>query len=194
MQLKDYNQRAYQLLPHFLLLAPATYFVLMHKLRLYMYPSIVITSVTLFGILGWALHANGGIGPIISSDIAITGSAKAFLFMQCVSSNDAIWSGTGDRFADWTQFAKNKYVPIPAVITGLAILATISAIIGALTTSAFYQMYGTPFWTHLGILIYVQELQHTPACRARTFFAGIGLLSSPVYINIAQNTICFSID
>ena len=116
------------------------------------------------------------------------------MFLQCVSSNAAVWSGTGDRFADWTRFARNKYVPIPAVITGLPILATVSAIIGALTTSAFYQMYGTPLWTPLGMLIYVQELQYTPACRAGTFFAGIGLLSSQVYINIAQNTVGFGID
>lgn len=121
---------------YFLLYASATYFVPMRKLQLYMYPSIVVTSVTIFGKLRWALHADGG--TVISSDVVVTVSAKAFLFMQCTSSNAAVWISTGDRFADWTRFARNKYVPIPAVITGFPILATASAIIEALTTSALY--------------------------------------------------------
>lgn len=55
-------------------------------------------------------------------------------------------------------------------------------------------MYGTPLWTPLGMLFCVPELQYTSACRAGTFLAGTGLLSSQVYINLTQNTVCFGVD
>lgn len=166
----------------------------MHKLRVYLYPSIVLMTVTMFGLLGWALHQNGGTGPIIASDIALSSSQRSFLFLQCVSSTASVWSGTGDRFSDYTRFAKHKNAATIAVITGLPILLTITATIGVLVTSAFYQMYGQVIWTPLAMLTYVQSVQYTPACRAGTFFAGVALFSSQIYVNITQNTVGFGID
>lgn len=40
------------------------------------------------------------------------------------------------------------------------------------------------------MLQYVQALQYTPACRAGTFFAGVGLLTSQVFVNMTQVSIC----
>lgn len=40
----------------------------------------------------------------------------------------------------------------------------------------------------------VQEIHHTPACRVGNFFAGVGLLTSLIYINIVQNTLSFGMD
>jgi NCS1 family nucleobase:cation symporter-1 len=122
---------------------PVVFFVPVHKLRKFLYPSIVITTITLFGILGWAIHENHGTGPLISSSIKLTSSQKAFTFLQCVSSTAAVWSGSGDRLADWTRFGKSRHSATPALITGLPIMLTISSIIGALTTSAFYSKYGS---------------------------------------------------
>jgi NCS1 family nucleobase:cation symporter-1 len=166
----------------------------MHILRRYMYPSIVITTITIFGMLGWALKQNGGLGPVISSPIQLTSTQYAFLFLQCTSSTAATWSGTGDRFADWTRFARNKRSAQIVSLTALPIFMTLMAAIGAIITSAFYQTYGTALWSPLDMLIYVQGVQYTPACRAGTFFAGIGLLSSQLYSNITQNTVGFAID
>ncbi len=73
-------------------------------------------------------------------------------------------------------------------------MLTIAAVLGALTTSAFYAQYESTIWTPLGMLIYVQELNYTPKCRAGTFFAAIGLLSSQIYINVVQNTVGFGMD
>lgn len=111
-----------------------------------------------------------------------------------MSSTAAVWSGSGDRLADWTRFGKSNHAATPALITGLPIMLTISSILGALTTSAFYAQYGSEIWTPLGMLLYAQEVTYTPACRAGTFFAGVGLLSSQVYINVVQNTVGFGMD
>lgn len=166
----------------------------MHAMRKYLYPSIVITVITFFGMLGWVIHANGGTGPIISSAVRLTSTQRAFLFLQCTSSTAATWSGTGDRFTDWTRFTKSKRSATISVITGIPIFLTLSATIGVLVTSAFYQLYGTAIWNPLQMMLHVQSVQYTPACRAGTFLAGVGLFSSQIYSNVTLNTVGFAID
>ncbi|RDW57037.1 hypothetical protein BP6252_13909 [Coleophoma cylindrospora] len=173
---------------------PIVFYVPMHKLRRWLYPSCIITAVTFFGILGWAIHQNGGTGPIIASKIKLTSMERSFKFLQCVSSTAASWSGSGDRLSDWTRFSRYRHASSPALLVGLVLSMVPTAIVGVLVTSAFYQMYGTSIWTPLGMLLYVQGAHYTPACRAGTFFAGIGLLTSQIYVNVVQNTMAFGMD
>lgn len=167
----------------------------MYKLKGFLYPSCIITGATFLGVLGWIVHANGGTtGPLVSSPVAVSGMSKAFSFLQCVSSTAAVWGGSGDRLSDWSRFSKNKWAPYPAIFTGLPIVLTLTAAIGTFATSAFYDKFGLLIWTPLDMLLYIQKNNFTPACRAGTFFAGIGLLSSQIYINIIQNTLSFGMD
>jgi len=66
---------------------------------------------------------------------------------------------------------------MPDLLIGLPITLTLTAIVGVLVTSAFYEMYGLAIWTPLGMLTHVQLVQYTPLCRAGTF---LGLLSSMI--------------
>lgn len=166
----------------------------MHRLRKFLYPSVIVTTVTFLGMLGWVIHQNGGTGPLIASKVQLTSTNRAFLFIQCVSSTAASWGASGDRFSDWTRFSKFKHASTPAIITGAPIILTLTAIVGALTTSAFYSLFGQVIWTPLGMLLYVQQVSYTPACRAGTFFAGCGLLMSLIYVNIVQCTVAFGMD
>jgi NCS1 family nucleobase:cation symporter-1 len=179
---------------YFLFYFPIVFYVPLHKLQRYLYPSVIITAVTFIGMLAWALKQNGGTGPLVSSSVQLTSLEKAFMFLQCASGNAATWGGGGDRLSDWTRYSKKRHSSTPAILTALPVMLTLTSIVGVLVTSAFYQMYGQEIWTPLGMLLYVQEVQYTPACRAGTFFAGIGLLSSQIYINIVQNTVAFGMD
>jgi NCS1 family nucleobase:cation symporter-1 len=179
---------------YFLFYMPVVYWVPLFKLKRFLYPSILITSATFLGMLGWVIHQNGGMGPLIASPIKLTHTKRAFLFLQCVSSTAASWGGSGDRLSDWTRFSKSRHASTPSLLTGLPITLTLTAIVGVLVTSAFFEMYGLPIWTPLGMLIHVQQVHYTPLCRAGTFFAGIGLLSSMIYVNIVQNTVAFGMD
>lgn len=80
------------------------------------------------------------------------------------------------------------------MLTGLPIFLFATSIIGALSASAFYHYYGTAIWNPLDMLIFVQSTSYTPACRAGTFFAGVGLLGSQVFVNVVQNTLAFGMD
>lgn len=179
---------------YFLFYLPVVYWVPLFRLKKFMYPSILITSATFLGMLGWAIHQNGGTGPLIASPIKLTHTNRAFLFIQCTTSTAASWGGSGERLADWTRFGKSRHASTAALLTGLPITLTLTAIVGVLTTSAFFEMYGQVIWTPLGMLLHIQQVQYTPFCRAGTFFAGIGLLSSLIYVNIVQNTVAFGMD
>lgn len=177
------------------LFIPVVLYIPMYKLKTFMYPSIVMTAATLLGVLGWIVKENGGrVGPLVSSPVQATSLQRSFLFLQCVSSTAAVWGGSGDRLSDWSRFAKKRWAPYPALFTGLPVTLTVTATLGTLTTTAFYSKYGQVIWTPLDMLAFIQETHYTPACRAGTFFAGIGLLTSLIYINIVQNTLSFGMD
>lgn len=179
---------------YFLCYLPVVFLVPMHKLRRYLYPCCIMTALTFFGMLGWAIKQNGGTGPIVSPAIQLTTGQRAFTWLQCCSSTAAVWGGSGDRLSDWTRFGKSRHSATPALLFGLVLAITPTAILGILITSAFQEMYGTQIWTPLGMLLYVQGLEYTGACRAGTFFAGVGLLANQIYINIVQNTMAFGMD
>ena len=177
------------------LFIPVVLYIPMYKLKTFMYPSIIMTAATLLGVLGWIVKENGGTtGPLITSPVKVSSMNRSFLFLQCVSSTAAVWGGSGDRLSDWSRFAKKRWAPYPALFTGLPITLTLTAVVGTFTTTAFYARYGTTLWTPLDMLAFIQETHYTPACRAGTFFAGIGLLTSLIYINIVQNTLSFGMD
>lgn len=76
----------------------------------------------------------------------------------------------------------------------LPICVTISATFGVLTTTATYSMYGTTLWNPLTLLAYIQEHNYTPAARAGTFFAGLGLLCTQIFMNLSQNVMTYGMD
>jgi len=162
-------------------------------------PNVVIATVTVFGLLGWAVHQNGGsAGALVSPTVHLSTKNKAFYFIQCVSSVGATFTGAAERVSDWSRFSKTRNAAFPAMIITLPICLTISAVIGVYMTSAFYEAYGlvddTVVWSPLVMLQYVQTLDYTPDCRAGTFFAGVGILSTQIFVNLTNNTVPFGMD
>ena len=80
------------------------------------------------------------------------------------------------------------------MLLSLPITITLGALIGVLVTSATEEMYGTVMWNPLIMLQYVQQNQYTAGCRAGTFFAGFGFLTSQVFVNMTQNVVSSGMD
>lgn len=80
------------------------------------------------------------------------------------------------------------------MIFALPITVTLTALIGVLVASATQEIYGELIWNPLTLLAYIQTTSYTPACRAGTFFAGTGILSSQIFINLTQNTVPWGMD
>ena len=71
---------------------------------------------------------------------------------------------------------------------------TVYAIFDIITTTATSQMYGVVLWNPVTLLEYAQTVSYTPACRAATFFASLGMFFDQVMLNLTQNSIPAGMD
>ncbi|RDW73384.1 hypothetical protein BP6252_07291 [Coleophoma cylindrospora] len=173
---------------------PTLWFVPPHQIRKGLYPSFIIICATFIGMLGWALRSNGGAGNLLSSSLHLTRTEKAFRLVQCMSSVGGTWGGAAERFSDWTRFERKRHTSTPGMVIALPVTVTLSALFGVLITTATSKMYGTVQWNPLLLLQAIQADTYTPASRAGTFFAGLGLLTSQIFVNLTQNTIPYGMD
>lgn len=110
--------------------------------------------------------------------------------MQSITSVAGTYTGGTDRVSDWTRYGKKRHTSTPAIIT-LSVTVVLGALVGIIATSAFAEVYGELQWNPMLMLQWIQAHHYNPACRAGTFFAGIGLLCMTVFVNYTQN--CVSI-
>jgi nucleobase:cation symporter-1, NCS1 family len=173
---------------------PIIWFVPPHRVQKYLIANLVVSSATLLGIMGWAIAENGGVGNLVSPQVEIPRSQVGFLMMQGISSVAGTYAGGSDRVSDWTRFAKTRHSPTFAQLTALPITVTAIALVGIITTSAFSEILGSLEWNPMITLQLIQATRYTAACRAGTFFAGVGLLCVIVFINYTQNNVSSGMD
>ncbi|KAE9372864.1 hypothetical protein N431DRAFT_467091 [Stipitochalara longipes BDJ] len=156
---------------------PCVWFIKPHKLKNWMYPCTIITLCTFFGILGYSVHVSKG----------FSNGSMRFL-------NRWNWAATAERISDWTRFSKSRNAPNFAFFIAMPLAVTFSALLGVLTASATLHLTGQVQWNPLVLLQTRQAQSYTPACRAGTFFAGLALFFSQIYVNIANNTVGAGMD
>lgn len=177
-----------------LLYFPIIYFVPPHQVQKFLEVNLVISSATLLGIMGWAVAANGGAGNLVTPAVAVPKSQIGFLMVQGITSVAGTYTGGSDRVSDWTRYARSRHASTPAQLTALPITVTLVALVGIIATSATSELLGTTQWNPMIMLQQVQMTWYTPACRAGTFFAGVGLLCVTVFINYTQNCVSSGMD
>lgn len=173
---------------------PIIYFVAPHQVQKFLEVNLVISSATLLGIMGWAVAANGGPGNLVSPAVAIPRSQVGFLMVQGITSVAGTYTGGSDRVSDWTRYARSRHAPTPAQLTALPVTVSLIALVGIIATSATAEILGSTQWNPMIMLQEVQATWYTPACRAGTFFAGVGLLFVTVFINYTQNCVSSGMD
>jgi nucleobase:cation symporter-1, NCS1 family len=173
---------------------PIIYFVPPHQIQKFLVANLVVSSATLLGIMGWAVHANGGTGNLVSPAVEIPSSKVGFLMVQGITSIAGTYTGGSDRVSDWTRYAKTRHSPTLAQLTALPITVTVTALVGIITTSAVAEILGEAQWNPLIMLQVVQMTWYTASCRAGTFFAGVGLLCVTVFVNYTQNCVSSGMD
>lgn len=158
-------------------------FIKPYKLEKFLVPSMLMTICAFAGVLGWAMHANGGPGSLVTPPIELSPSENGWRFVQGICSVAGTYTGGTIRMSDWTRFEKRKLSAAPSMLIAYPTSMTITALVGVLVTSATIQMFGQVIWNPLLMLQYVQATQYTAACRAGTFFAGIGFLSNQIFVS-----------
>lgn len=177
-----------------LLYFPIIYWVPAYKVQKYLEVQVVIATVTLFGIMGYAVLANGGsAGNLVKPAISLSRTDAAFRIVQGITSVAGTYTGGTERVSDWTRYGKRRHTSTPAILV-LAVTVILAALLGIIATSAFAEAYGVLQWNPLVMLQYIQAKDYTPACRAGTFFAGLGLLCLTVFVNYTQNCVSSGMD
>jgi NCS1 family nucleobase:cation symporter-1 len=174
---------------------PIVIWIKPHKLEPYMWPAFIGTVATVFGIMGWAISANGGSpGDLVAPAIKLSASNRGFRMVQCISSVCGTYASAGDRFSDWTRFAKKKNSHYLGATTALPLTITLCALLGVLTASATRAKYGEAMWQPLTILTFVQKENYNAGGRAATFFAGLAIWSHQIFVNVTQNNVGAGMD
>ncbi|CAD0099486.1 unnamed protein product [Aureobasidium mustum] len=169
-----------------LLLIPPT------QLRYLFVVKMIAAPVTAIATLGYMVHKAGGSGAIFSQPGTVTGEARAYLWLSCMSSVTGVWATLAVNVADFSRYAKARpdgnpnhaqYIQLPA----LPIIFTLCGVLGVITTSASKVVYGEFYWNPLNIV--EQWLKNGHPGRAAAFFAALSWFIAQVGTNITGNSI-----
>lgn len=135
-----------------LLYFPIIYWVPAYKVQKYLEVQVVIATVTLFGIMGYAVSANGGsAGNLVKPAISLSRADAAFKIVQGITSVAGTYTGGTERVSDWTRYEKRRHTSTPAILV-LAVTVILAALLGIIATSAFAEAYGVLQWNPVVML------------------------------------------
>lgn len=164
-----------------LLLIPPT------KLRYLFVVKLFAAPITAVATLGWIVHKAGGSGDLFNLPGKYSGSAKAWVWLSCMSSVTGSWATLACNIPDFSRYArssKGQYIQLPF----LPAIFTICGVLGIITTSASKVVYGEYYWNPLDII--AQWLvDGSSGGRAAAFFAALSWYIAQVGTNITANSI-----
>ena len=155
------------------------------KMRKLVWPAACIVAVVFFGLFGWAINANhGSPGKLLSSGKPLSPAARSWAMLYAITAAAGSSTAYATRISDWTRFSRSKNAPVLPLLIGSPIFGSLAAILGILATDAVHARYNVLLWNPLALLVYLQEAHYTPACRAATFFAGLGLFCGLIMVSV----------
>lgn len=157
------------------------------KLRPMFLIKLLITPAAALATMGWCVHQAGGAGPVFAEKAALTGSAKAWQFLACMSSVSGGLSTLACNIPDFSRYAKTskgQYIQLPFI----PCVYTLGMLVGIIGTSATAVIYGKLIWNPLNIYIFWIE-SGSSGGRAAAFFCGMAWAVSQMCTNITANSI-----
>jgi nucleobase:cation symporter-1, NCS1 family len=108
-------------------------------------------------LLGWAYHAAGGFGPILSQPSAFDpGQPKAgqfwTFFFPALTGMIGFWATLSLNIPDFSRYAKSQRDQIIGQALGLPATMALYSFIGVAVTSATTLIYGTTIWDPVDVL------------------------------------------
>lgn len=98
-------------------------------------------------LLGWALSAAKGLGPILAQPSKFTRSSEFWnFFFPALTGMVGFWATLSLNIPDFTRYAKSQRAQILGQAIGLPPSMTAFAFIGVIVTSATTIVYGTTIW------------------------------------------------
>jgi nucleobase:cation symporter-1, NCS1 family len=134
-------------------------------------------------LLGWAYHAAGGFGPMLSAPSKFA-SFEDFLKFLIPALNGTVgfWATVSLNIPDFTRFARDQRQQMIGQALGLPTTMTIYSLIGILVTSATVVIYGSAIWDPVQLLSRFQS----PVAVVISLMA---ILLATLNVNIGANVV-----
>jgi nucleobase:cation symporter-1, NCS1 family len=127
-----------------LLLIPPT------RLKYLFMVKLVAAPITAIATLGWIVHKAGGSGDLFNIPETVHGSTRAYLWLSSMSAVTGSWATLACNIPDFSRYArssKGQYIQLPF----LPMIFTVCGVLGIVTTSASFVVYGEYLWNPLDI-------------------------------------------
>ena len=104
-------------------------------------------------LLGWAYHAAGGFGPMLSVQSRFTNFGDFLKFLiPALNGTVGFWATVSLNIPDFTRFARNQREQMIGQALALPTTMTLYAFVGIVVTSATVIIYGNAIWDPVQLL------------------------------------------
>lgn len=171
-----------------LLQLPALYFPVYSLRHLFTVKSVI---VPLAGVLffAWAVAKANGLGPIVSQKGTLTGSDRAWAWVQGIMSCLANFATLIVNNPDFTRFSATPKSPVIPQLLTIPLGFSITSFIGVIVGSSSKAIYGEAIWNPLDLLSAFLDHDPSSATRAGVFFIAAAFALAQLGVNIAANSI-----
>ncbi|KAK8076585.1 hypothetical protein PG994_003857 [Apiospora phragmitis] len=151
----------------------------------------VYTTVALFGVLGWAVRANGGSIGSFSYDkqVVLSGGALVWPMVQAVNSVMGALCPILINQPDVARYATSFSQATWSQSTGILISKLIVMFVSCATTSATTGILGTSYWNVWDLYDALLTAYWSPAARTAIFFAAFGMVLATIATNAGSNSL-----
>jgi nucleobase:cation symporter-1, NCS1 family len=139
-------------------------------------PTLALGAVIL---LAWALHREGGFGPMLAAPATIHGPAFWAVFYPSVVGVIAFWATLALNIPDYTRYAKTQRGQMLGQILSMPLTMAAFSFVGIAVTSTTVILYGKALWNPVDLIVTFP----TPV----VIIAGILIILSSVTINVGAN-------
>ena len=146
-----------------------------------------ISAPVLLGVglllLGWAYHAAGGFGPMLSVPSRFTSFPDFLKFLiPALNGTVGFWATVSLNIPDFTRFARNQREQVIGQALALPTTMTLYAFVGIVVTSATVVIYGTAIWDPVQLL----SRFHSPVA---VVISLVAILLATLNVNIGANVV-----
>ena len=164
------------------------------KLQLPFKITFVMITATMFGMLGWSVHAAGGAGALMNAPASKSGSDLSWGALYGLQSIVGAQASGCLGQSDWTRYARTPNAALFGQLVAAPIFIVVTCVCGILITSASATIYGEYIWNPFELLLVVQDHSMSAPARAGTFFAGLGFLTDQLALCQMLNGISTGMD
>jgi len=134
-------------------------------------------------LLGWAYHAAGGFGPMLSAPSRFVSFPDFLKFLiPALNGTVGFWATVSLNIPDFTRFARSQRQQVIGQALALPTTMTLYSLIGILVTSATVVIYGIAIWDPVQLL----SRFHSPVAVVISLLA---ILLATLNVNIGANVV-----